>query len=143
MNCVFCEKPEIKERTLAENDLAFAFLTNIPITPGHTLVSPKRCATIFLDLTTDEKTAIFQLIDKMRTALKKTFGAEGFNFAWNEGVVGGQGVSHFHFHIVPRKKGDSGIIEYKPRKFLYRPGSRAETPEKELREIVLEIKKSL
>ena len=124
MNCVFCDKPKIKERALAENDLAFAFLTNIPITPGHTLVSPKRCIAGFFDLT-------------------KTFGSKGFNFAWNEGKVGGQAVPHFHLHIVPRRKGDNGITEYEPRKFLYRPGSRAKTPEKELQEIALEIKKSL
>src|SRR3989344_1417346 len=141
MNCAFCEKPEIKERALAKNDLAFAFLTNIPITPGHTLVSPKRCVAIFSDLTTDEKIAIFQLIDKIKIALKKTFGVEGFNFAWNEGVIGGQGVPHFHLHVVPRKKGDGGITEYEPRKFLYRPGNRAKTPEKELQEIALEIKR--
>ena len=128
---------------MAENDLAFAFLTNIPITPGHTLVSPKRCIAGFFDLTKKERDAIFDLSGKMQQVLTKTFGSKGFNFAWNEGKVGGQAVPHFHLHIVPRRKGDNGITEYEPRKFLYRPGSRAKTPEKELQEIALEIKKSL
>jgi len=35
--CVFCTVPEIHEREIIGNDLAFAFPTNIPITEGHTL----------------------------------------------------------------------------------------------------------
>lgn len=58
--------------------------------------------------------------------------AEGFNFAWNMGEEAGQSVPHFHLHVVPRKPGDTGILEYEPRKFLYRPGSRAVSPEEEL-----------
>ena len=143
MKCVFCEKPEIKERAIMENNLAFAFLTNIPITPGHILVSPKRCVPIFTDMTKEEKDAIFEILEKVRVVLKKVFGAEGFNIAWNEGEVGGQAVPHFHLHIVPRKKGDSGITKYEPREFLYRPGSRSESREEELQEIASLIKKRL
>lgn len=42
----------------------------------------------------------------------------------NEGYASAYG-SHFHLHIVPRKSGDTGILQYEPRAFLYRPGSRA------------------
>lgn len=143
MRCIFCEEPEIKNRTVAENDLAFAFLTNIPITQGHILVSSKRCVANFFDLTKKEKSAVLELADKVRAALVKTFGAEGFNFAWNDGEVGGQNVPHFHLHIVPRKKGDTGITEYEPRKFLYRTGSREKSPEAELRATAKLIKKFL
>lgn len=143
MKCVFCELPEIKKRALVKNDLAFAFLTNIPITPGHTLISAKRCVAFFSDLTKEEREAISELANNMRGVLVKAFGAEGFNFAWNEGEVGGQAVPHFHLHIVPRKKGDAGITEYEPRKFLYRPGSRVVSPEEELKEVEKIIKGKL
>lgn len=133
MKCVYCELPEIKERTVVENTLAWSFLTNIPIVPGHTLVAPKRCVAKYEGLTLEEKEEIEKLRIKICTALKKTFGAEGFNFAWNEGKDSGQSVPHFHLHILPRKKGDTGIYEYEPRKFLYRPGERETTPEEELR----------
>lgn len=138
--CVYCTLPEIKERTIAENDLAWTFLTNIPITPGHALVCPKRCVARYEDLSVGEKTAIEELRVKVCKALEKLYGAEGFNIAWNVNKVAGQSVPHFHLHIVPRKEGDEGIYEYEPRKFLYRPGSREATPEAELKAVSEEIR---
>jgi len=132
--------PDIKERKITGNDLAWAFPTNIPITPGHTIVCPVRHVEKFEELTEDEKTAIFELSLKIKKALKKLFGAEGFHYAWNEGKVAGQSVPHFHLHIVPRKQGDEGITEYEPRNFLYRPGSRETTPEEELKAVAAQIR---
>ena len=142
-SCVFCTVPEIKARQMVENDLAWAFLTNIPITPGHTLIVPKRCVAKYEDLTPEEKEAIEELRIKIIFALDKTFDTQGFNFAWNDGKIAGQSVPHFHLHVVPRKEGDMGIYKYEPREFLYRPGSRAETPEEELREVSELIKKDI
>lgn len=142
-DCVFCELPEIKERVVAKNSLAFAFLTNIPITPGHTLISPVRCVATFDEMTKKEVVAVFELRDKLVPVLRKVFGAEGFHFAWNEGKVAGQSVPHFHMHVVPRKKGDEGITEAEPRKFLYRPGSRENSPESELKIVTNMLRKLL
>jgi len=135
MNCPYCTLPEIQERKIIENNLAFAFLTNIPIVVGHTLVVPKRHIAKYENLTHEEMRAIEELRVKIIKALIKTFGAEGFNFAWNDEKIAGQSVSHFHLHIVPRKTGDTGIYEYEPRKFLYRPGERETSQEEELRKV--------
>ncbi len=143
MRCVYCELPDIKNRTIVENDLAWAFPTNIPITPGHVLVIPKRCVAKYEEMTPEEKLAVEDLRMKLVTAIKKIYGAEGFNFAWNEAKLAGQSVPHFHLHIVPRKEGDTGVYEYEPRKFLYRPGSREETPEAELNIVAKEIKAAI
>ena len=132
MECAYCTKVAHEGRTVAENELAWAFLTNIPITPGHTLVVPKRCVPDVDSLTDDERLAILSLASEMRERLRKALGAEGFNMAWNEGEMAGQAVPHLHLHIVPRKEGDTGIYEYEPRKFLYRPGSREVSPDAEL-----------
>jgi diadenosine tetraphosphate (Ap4A) HIT family hydrolase len=140
MNCPYCTLPEIQERKITENDLAWAFPTNIPITVGHTLVVPKRHVAKYEDLTKEEKEAIEEIRVKIINSLRKSFGAEGFNYAWNEEKLAGQSVPHFHLHIVPRKEGDEGIYEYEPRKFLYRPGSREATPEAELKAVSDEIR---
>ncbi len=140
MRCAFCEIPAVKKRTIVGNKLAFAFLTNIPITPGHILISPLRCVGTFDEMTAKEKAAVFELRDKLIPVLKKVFGAEGFHFAWNEGKAACQNIPHFHLHMVPRKKGDEGITEAEPRKFLYRPGSREDSPEAELRKVAEMIK---
>ena len=129
---VFTTHPDIKFRTIAKNKSAFAFLTNIPITPGHCLICPVRVIETMEELTEQEFMDIFTLTILIKNALRKTFDAKGFNCAWNEGKDYGQSVPHFHLHIVPRKLGDEGIDEYEPRKFLYRPGSREISPENEL-----------
>jgi diadenosine tetraphosphate (Ap4A) HIT family hydrolase len=136
---LFTSLPEIKDRRVAENETAFAFLTNIPITPGHTLISPKRVVETIEDMTDEEWSDIRALTLVVKRALTDTFGAEGFNCAWNEGKDYGQSVPHFHLHVVPRTTGDEGIAEYEPRKFLYRPGSRDAIPESELAAVAREI----
>lgn len=141
--CIFCSLPEIKSREIARNKYAWVFPTNIPIVPGHLLIAPIRCVTTFDELSPEEVKAIFNLRKKMAKVLKKAFGAQGFNYAWNEGKLAGQNIPHFHLHMLPRTKGDTGIVKYEPRKFLYRPGNREPSPEKELLKVVEVIKKNL
>jgi histidine triad (HIT) family protein len=141
--CVYCNTPAIKEREIAGDEFAWAFPTNIPITPGHTLVAPRRCARTLADLTPDERTAILNLAETIMTALRAAYGATGFNCVWNEGQLAGQSVPHFHLHVVPRQDGDTGLLGYDPRSMLYRTGDREPTPEEELALVVEKIRSGL
>lgn len=140
--CVFCNKPEIRARAIFSNSKILAFPTNIPIVPGHILLVPTRCVSVWTELTRIEQQAMEQARRKIVRALQKTFQTQGFNFAWNEGKVAGQSVPHLHLHIIPRKQGDTGITKYDPRKFIYRPGSREITPEDELEAVAKSIRKN-
>lgn len=137
------ESPRIRERIIARNHLAFSFLTHMPIVPGHSLVCPIRVVESSEELTFEEWQSILELQHQVCHVLKKAFGAEGFNFAWNMGENAGQTVPHFHLHIVPRKSGDAGILQYEPRVFLYRPGSRAVSPLEELHQTAELIRNNL
>lgn len=139
--CSFCDSQDLLPRIVYRDNLTFAFLSNIPIVPGHVLVCPVRHVTDISELLDVELLAIKKTIILTRKVLQKSLGAEGFNFAWNEKEMAGQSVPHLHFHIIPRKTGDSGVYEYEPRKFLYRPGSRCISPEEELLEISDILKK--
>lgn len=131
-------------RVFAENEHAFAFPTNIPITPGHSLVCPQRVVETIDELTAEELAGLLELVTVVKKALRKVVGAKGFNCAWNEGGKEyGQSVPHLHIHIVPRTPGDAGIHNYDPRQFLYRPGGREETPAEEFRDFVAEMKKEI
>lgn len=141
--CVYCTLPAIKERTIVENELAWAFPTNIPITPGHTLVSPKRCVAKLEDLTREERIALLDLADIIMPALRKAYGAEGFNCVWNQEKLAGQSVPHFHLHIIGRREGDTGLLGYDPRSMLYRTGDREPTSEDDLKIIQDTIKNNL
>jgi diadenosine tetraphosphate (Ap4A) HIT family hydrolase len=112
------EETNIKERTILKNDFAFVFVNQMPIVPGHLLVCPIRPVQKSDDLLSEEWNAIINLKILACQVLKKALGAEGFNFAWNEGKMAGQSVPHFHLHILPRMEGDQGIYEYEPRSFL-------------------------
>lgn len=131
--CVFCTNSEVKARVFLKTDLVKAFPTNIPIVPGHVLITPRRHIQRESELTVDEREAIARTFKVLRKVLTDLFHAEGFNFAWNEDI--GQTEPHLHIHMLPRKKGDTGVTGYEPRKFLYRPGSRESTPESELKKI--------
>lgn len=136
MDSVFTTEVREEGRVFAENELAFAFPTNIPITPGHSLVVPRRVVKSMNELTPEEVVSLFALVDKVKASLARVLGAEGFNCAWNEGGKEyGQSVPHLHIHIVPRTPGDAGITTYEPRDFLYRPGSREISPSEELNDI--------
>lgn len=132
MNCVFCENKDVKNRMIIENDLAWSFPTNIPITEGHVLISPKRCVQKLEQMTSEERLAILDMADNIMTALRKIFNAEGFNCVWNQEKLAGQSVPHFHLHIIPRKEGDTGLLGYDPRSMLYRTGDREPTTEEKL-----------
>ncbi|PIR04194.1 MAG: HIT family protein [Candidatus Magasanikbacteria bacterium CG11_big_fil_rev_8_21_14_0_20_39_34] len=141
--CDFCSLPEIQMRTILEDEYAWAFPTKMPIVPGHILICPKRCIAVIDDLQPQEWASILQITLLLKKALQKSFGAVGFNYALNEHEVAGQTVPHIHFHLIPRKEGDTGIWNYEPRKFLYRPDRRTTTPEEEILEITSILKNAL
>ena len=132
---------DVSYRVIAENKHAFAFLGQQPIVPGHTLICPKEPIALSEDLTHEMWLDILKLKKLVCAKLKKTVGATGFNFAWNQGAVAGQTVDHFHLHIVPRRQGDKGITQYEHRVFIYRPGSRANSQVEELASLAQELKR--
>jgi len=123
---------DITRRLITKTNLSFAFPAKMPILPGHILICPIRIVEKMKELTNEELHDLFSLITNLKKALAKEFSATGFNTAWNEGSVAGQTVPHLHVHVIPRKINDKGIVDYEPRKFLYRPGVRECSPEKEL-----------
>lgn len=141
--CVFCTKSEIKERMIIDNQYAWAFPTNIPITEGHVLISPKRCIKTLEGLSRDERLAILELTDIVMNALRKTYKAEGFNCVWNQEKLAGQSVPHFHLHVIARKEGDEGLLGYDTRSMLYRTGDREPRSEEDLQKIASLIKENM
>lgn len=143
MNCPFCDNTNLQPRLIYKDNLIMAFPGNMPIVPGHTLICPLRHVSKIDQLSDEELIAVKNFIVRLKNSLRKFLNIEGFNIAWNEGKMAGQSVDHLHIHVVPRKTGDAGIYKYEPREFLYRPGKREESSEKELQEIAKLIKQNL
>jgi len=89
-----------------ENTQAIAVADAFPVSPGHTLVIPKRHSACFFELTIDEITAVHKLLDQMKTRLNNKFKPAGYNIGVNIGEAAGQTVMHLHIHLIPRFFGD-------------------------------------
>ncbi len=58
-----------------------------PISPGHSLIVPKRHIASWFDLTEEESSRLFQQLSKAKTAFDAEFKPAGFNIGINEGAA--------------------------------------------------------
>jgi histidine triad (HIT) family protein len=119
-DCLFCKfaKHEIPCEIVFENDKVMALLDINPAGElnGHTLIIPKKH---FKDLTDIEEPYLIEiskLAQKLTRAILKATNAEGLNLIQNNGKAAGQCIMHAHFHLIPRKHGDSIRIDEQRRK---------------------------
>lgn len=102
--CPFCALPH--HRIIGENKFSVLIRDGFPVSTGHSLVIPKRHVRSFFELTTEERTAMFSLLDEARSAAAQEFEPDGFNIGINDGPAAGQTVPHLHIHLIPRYEGD-------------------------------------
>ncbi len=92
----------IPEQCVVENDLCVFVMTPQPILQGSGLIVTKEIRETVFDLTPDEWTATFELLQEARLHLDKAFRPDGYNVGWNVRPVGGQSIPHVHLHVIPR-----------------------------------------
>jgi diadenosine tetraphosphate (Ap4A) HIT family hydrolase len=103
-HCPFCTLPP--ERIIDSNDLALVIRDGYPVSPGHTLVIPKRHIGSWFDITSEEQSAMLDLLGRAKAVLGEEFKPDGYNIGINDGPTAGQTVPHLHMHLIPRYKGD-------------------------------------
>lgn len=103
--CPFCDRIA-RGDLLLTSPLAAAFADGYPISPGHTLVVPRRHEADFFALSHDEQAAVWRLAAAVRAHLDAARPADGYNVGLNAGAAAGQTVLHAHVHVVPRFAGD-------------------------------------
>jgi diadenosine tetraphosphate (Ap4A) HIT family hydrolase len=91
---------------LLENEAAFALYDQYPVSPGHTLIIPKRHCADYFGLTVDEQYTCWMLVNKVKEMIDEKFHPDGYNIGINNREPAGQTVSHVHIHLIPRFKGD-------------------------------------
>ena len=102
--CVFCTLPP--ERILLSNNMGWVIRDAFPVSPGHTLVIPKRHVGSFFDLSDDERNGLMALLAEARLGTEAEFAPAGYNIGINDGAAAGQTVPHLHIHLIPRFEGD-------------------------------------
>ena len=104
-SCPFCALPA--ERILLLADEALVIRDAFPVSPGHTLVVPRRHIGSFFELTDAERACMVELLAQAKAELDFSFQPHGFNIGINEGAAAGQTVPHLHLHLIPRYRGDA------------------------------------
>ena len=104
-SCPFCALPA--ERILLLADEALVIRDAFPVSPGHTLVVPRRHIGSFFELTDAERACMVELLAQAKAELDLSFQPDGFNIGINDGAAAGQTVPHLHLHLIPRYRGDA------------------------------------
>lgn len=102
--CPFCTLPS--ERIVDQNDLALVIRDGFPVSPGHTLVIPKRHVGSFFELDQDEVESMLALLKAAKVVIVEEFKPDSYNIGINDGPQAGQTVPHVHMHLIPRYQGD-------------------------------------
>ena len=119
--CLFCKDPR---GVSLNNELAYSARDTYAVSPGHTLIIPRRHVASFFDLTPDEIKACMELVNEERNALDDELKPDGYNIGVNVGPAAGQSILHAHIHLIPRYKGDvenpqGGVRHVLPEKAYY------------------------
>ena len=103
-DCIFCKivAGEIPASKVYEDDHFLAFLDISQVTPGHTLVIPKKHARNLLELTPDETADLFNVVSRVTKKVESATQPQGMNIISNMEEIAGQSVFHSHVHILPR-----------------------------------------
>jgi len=121
--CPFCGLP--RDRIVFESQLALAIRDKFPVSPGHTLIVPRRHVASLFDTTPEEQAALLKLLRIARIDLDHVHHPAAYNVGVNDGAAAGQTVMHLHVHLIPRYPGDredprGGVRWVLPEKAAYR-----------------------
>jgi len=123
-DCPFCD-PDPDRNIIMENEIVFATYDKFPVSKGHALIIPKRHCGDYFELTDEEQSSCWKMVNEIKKVLSKEFKPDGFNIGVNIGETAGQTINHVHIHVIPRFKGDidnpeGGVRGVIPEKRLYK-----------------------
>ena len=117
-NCVFCQSVQglIPRTIIYETETVLAIKDKYPVTPGHTLVIPKKHVENILDIDELTMMEISKVIHHLAPILKQQYQATGINVLNANGRDAGQSVFHLHFHLIPRHPNDG--LHFWPKRWV-------------------------
>ena len=106
-DCIFCKiiDGEIPSRAILDVN---------PAARGHVIILPKKHAADIFEVDDETAGKILPVAKKIAKALKTAYNCDGVNIVQNNGEAAGQTVFHLHVHVIPRFKGDTVNVGWKP-----------------------------
>lgn len=116
-NCIICQiiASKIPSKKVYEDDIALAVLDVNGANPGHCFVMPKNHYPIMEQVPDIEIEKLFQISNKVSSAIFESLGAQGTNIFVANGIPAGQTVAHFTINVIPRKQNDGVNLQPPPK----------------------------
>ncbi len=113
--CVFCSALATgvgsESLLLHAGEHVIVVMNKYPYNPGHVLILPRRHVADLQDLSPEENSAVFAMVQTSVKILSEATKPAGFNIGANLGSTAGAGIpEHLHVHIVPRWNGDTNFF---------------------------------
>ncbi len=102
--CPFCVLDPA--RILGEDALTVIYRDGFPVSPGHSVILPRRHFATLFEATPEEQVALLAALGRAKALLDASHHPDGYNIGINHGRAGGQSVPHLHIHLIPRYQGD-------------------------------------
>ena len=116
-SCIVCQiaAGRIPSKKVYEDEMAMAVLDVNGANPGHCFVFPKNHYPILEQVPDLEIGSLFNIANKVSTAIFESLGAQGTNIFVANGLPAGQTVAHFTINVIPRKENDDINLQWQPR----------------------------
>ncbi len=103
-NCAFCDRKNLEERIIAENDNLYVVATLGQITEGgHVLVLPKKHLRCMGEMPKEDLPGFAKCMDLVSKALAFEYSVPRIGISFFEHGIVGQTIPHAHVHIVPAR----------------------------------------
>lgn len=112
--CIFCKivKGDAPSFKLYEDDLTFAIMDINPFMPGHALVLSKGHFANLHEASDESVAAVARTAKKIAAAVNEAVKPDGINIVQANGQGAAQSVLHYHVHVLPRRFGDNGSLNW-------------------------------
>ena len=116
-SCIVCQiiGNRIPSKKVYEDELVMAVLDVNGSNPGHCFVMPKNHYPIIEQVPEIEIGKLFQVSNKISTAIFESLGAQGTNIFVANGIPAGQTIAHFTINVIPRRENDGINLQWQPK----------------------------
>jgi histidine triad (HIT) family protein len=113
-DCILCQIVEgkVPSKKIYEDDDILAVLDINGASPGHSFVMPKQHFTIMEQVPDQIIGRLFQVANKVSSAVFETLDSKGTNIFVTNGTAAGQMVAHFMVNVIPRKENDGINLQW-------------------------------
>lgn len=106
MPCFFCDIQINDNNKIVENEFFWCRFSDFPVSEGNCEIFLKEHKVSLWELSEEEWSSLWSILKEVKEKIEKQYSPDAYNFGVNEGEAAGRSISHLHFHLIPRYKGD-------------------------------------